>query len=158
MTNLNPNQTTIELTLEGYEEIVAELADLKEKQVKAVDRLALARSFGDLSENAEYHAAKEDLDFLNTRIEELETVVNQAKVIKESKAKTKVAVGGKVTVKSNGKTKLFHIVSAYEADPAEGKISNDSPIGKAFLGKKIGDTVMVEVPAGTLTYELLKIE
>lgn len=146
----------IELTQNGYDEIVAELEQLREKHQPAVDRVALARSYGDLSENAEYQAAREDLSFLVSRIEELEGVIAQAKVIKHH-AQTTVKVGSKVTLKHSGKTLEYQVVTAWEANPAENKISSDSPLGKALIGKKQGESFSIEVPAGTQKYELVKV-
>jgi transcription elongation factor GreA len=154
--NGTPNAQKIELTQEGYDEIVAELAQLKEKHQPAVDRVALARSYGDLSENAEYQAAREDLSFLDARIEELENVLAQAKVIRHH-TQSSVKVGSKVTLKHNRKTIEYQVVTAWEANPLENKISSDSPLGKALLGKKTGDSFTVEVPAGTQKYEVVKV-
>lgn len=149
---------TIQLTQEGYDEIVAELDELKAKEQTAIDRVATARSYGDLSENAEYHAAKEDLTFLTSRIEELQEVITKATVLSQGKTSSSVKVGSKVTVKHGRKTTTYHIVTAWESDPAENKISNESPLGKALMGKKQGDKIEIEVPAGLQTYEILKIE
>lgn len=150
------NSHKIELTQAGYDEIVAELAELKEKHQPAVDRVALARSYGDLSENAEYQAAREDLSFLDSRIEELENVIAQAKVIKHH-AQSTVKVGSKVTLKHNDKTVEYQVVTAWEANPVENKISSDSPLGKALLGKKQGEEFSVEVPAGMQHYKIVKV-
>ena len=146
----------IELTQEGYDEIVAELAQLKEKHQPAVDRVALARSYGDLTENAEYQAAREDLSFLVSRIEELETVIAQAKIIRHH-TQTTVKVGSKVVLKLKNKTLEYQVVTAWEATPAENKISSDSPLCKALLGKKQGEEFSVEVPAGMQHYEIVKV-
>ena len=148
----------IQLTETGYEEIVSELQDLKQKQQVAIDRVALARTHGDLSENAEYHAAKEDLSLLTARLEELEAVVAQAKVIKRPKATSTVKVGSKVTLNHDKKKLMYQVVTAWEADPAENKISNDSPLGKSLLNKKVGEKFTVKVPAGEQTYEVVKVE
>lgn len=150
--------TPIQLTQEGYEEIVAELEDLKNKQQQAIDRVALARTHGDLSENAEYHAAKEDLSLLTARLEELESVIAQAKVIRQSKGNSSVKVGSTVTLKQGKKKIVYQVVTAWEADPGENKISSDSPLGKALLNKKVGQKLTVQVPAGEQTYEILKVE
>lgn len=155
-TNTPTNQ--IQLTQKGYDELVVELDELKTKRQVAVDRVATARSYGDLSENAEYHAAKEDLSLIDSRIEEIEGVISQAKVIKHSKNSTTVKVGSTVTVKHKGKKVQYQIVTAWEADPMENKISSDSPIGQSFLGKKQGNTITVAVPAGEQKYEIVKIE
>lgn len=157
MTQMQTTNQKIELTQEGYDEIVAELEELKAKHQPAVDRVALARSYGDLSENAEYHAAREDLSFLDARIEELETVLSQAKVIKH-RVQSVIKVGSKVTLKHTGKKLVYQVVTAWEANPVENKISSDSPLGKALLGKKQGEMINVEVPAGIQTYEVLKVE
>lgn len=151
-------QNQIQLTQAGYDEIVAELAELKEKEQTAIDRVALARQHGDLSENAEYHAAKDDLAFISSRIEELEGVVNQAKVIKQGKISSTVKVGSNVVLKHNKKTITYHLVTAWEADPMEKKISVESPLGKALVGKKQGEKIQVEVPAGLQTYEILEVK
>ncbi|MEO8580993.1 MAG: transcription elongation factor GreA [Patescibacteria group bacterium] len=159
---MTPNTTTtpimqkIELTQEGYDEMVAELAQLKNKHQPAVDRVALARSYGDLTENAEYQAAREDLSFLDSRIEELENVIAQSKVIKHH-TQTIIRVGSKVTLKHNNKMLDYQVVTAWEADPVENKISSDSPLGKALLGKKQGEELKVEVPAGMQQYNIIKV-
>ena len=154
--NATPNQ--IQLTQNGYDELVVELDELKTKRQVAVERVATARSYGDLSENAEYHAAKEDLSLIDSRIEEIEGVLSHAKVIKHSKNTSSIKVGSTVTVKHKGKNVKYQVVTAWEADPAENKISSDSPIGQSFLGKKQGDTITVAVPAGEQKYEIIKIE
>lgn len=162
MANNNNGQpqklSKIELTQEGYDEIVAELEELKAKQQPAVDRVALARSYGDLSENAEYHAAKEDLTLLMSRIDELEDVMAQAKVITSKPSTSKVKVGSTVSLKHNNKNVTYQVVTAWEADPLENKISSESPLGKALIGKKIGDKFTIEVPAGIQEYKVLKIK
>lgn len=146
----------IELTQEGYEEIIRELEELKAKYQPAVDRVALARSYGDLSENAEYQAAREDLSFLVSRIEELENVIAQAKVIKHHTQST-IKIGSKVTLKHGSKKLDYQLVTAWEADPLENKISSDSPLGKTLLGKKMGEKFSVEAPVGKQNYEILKV-
>lgn len=150
--------TKIELTQEGYQETVKELEELRAKLQPAIDRVALARSYGDLSENAEYHSAREDLSLLESRIEELERVIANAKVLKQSGTKSSIKVGSHVSLKHNKKTVKYQVVTAWEADPLAQKISVDSPIGKALIGKKQGDQFTVEVPAGQQSYEILKIE
>ncbi len=159
----NKKNNTIQMTQEGYEELKAELEELKqEKLPKAIDRVAQARSHGDLSENAEYSAAKEDLEFLENRIDELEDKLSRAKVVKKSKGKAKkVALGTAVTVQVNNNkemTHTYHVVSEVEADPLEHKISNESPLGKALMGKKQGQRFTITVPAGKKEYEILKIQ
>lgn len=152
------SSTVIQLTQEGYDEMVKELSELKEKEQLAIDRVALARQHGDLSENSEYHAAKDDLTFITSRIEELEGVINQAKVIKQGKVSSTIKVGSVATLKHKSKTLTYHFVTAWEADPTEKKISVESPLGKALLGKKQGEKIQVDVPAGRQTYEILEVK
>jgi len=147
----------VKLTQEGLNTLKAELADLRDiKRPKLVDRLANARSQGDLSENSDYQSAKEELEFLDGRIEELEEVVKTAEVVPATK-NGGIDVGTKVTVKLNDKEIVFNIVGEWEADPMQKKISHESPLGKALVGKKVGDKVEVEAPAGTVEYEILAI-
>ena len=148
----------VQLTKEGYEELVAELSGLKNgKRPAVVARVARARDFGDLSENAEYQAAREELNFIDGRIDELQDIISRAKVVVGQKSNTKVGLGCKVTVAANGISHLYHVVGDWEANPAEMKISHDSPLGKALLGKKVGDKVEVEAPAGMVVYTIKKI-
>ncbi len=148
----------VQLTRQGYEELAAELSQLRdEKRPAAVARVARAREFGDLSENAEYQAAREELNFIDGRIDELQDIMSRAKVVASQKSNSKVGLGCKVTVAANGASQVFHVVGDWEANPAEMKISHDSPLGKALLGKKVGDKVEVEAPAGTVVYTIKKI-
>jgi len=142
-------KNNLKLTKQGLEGLKAELADLLDvKRPKLVERLAYARSQGDLSENADYQSAKEELEFLDGRIDELTGVTQTASVF----------VGAKVTVKVNDAKVVFDIVGEWEADPVNKKISHDSPLGIALTGKKVGDKVEVEAPAGTIHYEILAVE
>lgn len=149
----------IYLTKEGLEELKAELNQLKnEKRPGVIERLAQAREKGDLSENAEYTNAKEELDLLDGRIEELEDIIARAKIITKVKAGGKnVQLGSKITVKIKGKDHVFMVVGEWEADPKEKKISHDSPLGKALIGKSEGDEVEVDAPAGKIMYKISKI-
>jgi transcription elongation factor GreA len=145
-------------TSEGLKELKEELKKLvKEKRPKLIDRVTVARDHGDLSENSEYTAAREDLAFVEGRIEELEELIARAKLIKAKKTKGEVKLGCKVTVKVNGKKQTFEVVGEWEADPTEEKISHTSPLGKALLGKKKGEKVEIEAPAGKVTYHIQKI-
>jgi transcription elongation factor GreA len=149
----------VQLTKEGLSVLKLELDTLiGTKRPKVVERLAYARSQGDLSENNDYANAKEELEFLDGRIEELEKVIETAEVIKATGKKSDVCVGTKVTVKVNGDKNVFEIVGEWEADPVNRKISPESPLGQAICGKKVGEKVEVEAPAGKLTYEILAIE
>lgn len=148
----------VQLTKDGHQELVEELEQLqKVKRPAAVVRVQTAREFGDLSENAEYHAAREELNFIDGRIDELEDILSRSKVVVVKKTNSIVGIGCKVTVGLNGSTHIFHVVGEWEANPAEKKISHDSPLGKALLGKKVGDKIEVEAPAGIITYTIKKI-
>ena len=139
----------VNLTLTGYNELAAELADLKDNKLSAaIDRVATARAFGDLSENAEYHSARDDHAALVGKIEELTDILARSQIIQATTSKTAVGVGSKVKVTINGTTHEFTIVGEWEADPAEKKISHESPLGKALIGKAVGDKVEVSAPAG----------
>ena len=148
----------IKLTKNGLEELKTELAQLRdEKRPKLVDRLANARAQGDLSENSDYQSAKEELEFLDGRIEELEGVIKVAAVVPTAKVGG-IDVGAKVTVKIGGSEVIFDIVGEWEADPMNKKISHESPLGKALVGKKVGDVVDVEAPAGKVQYQIMAIK
>lgn len=146
-----------QMTQEGYNSLKKQLAELEAKRPGYVDRLANARSMGDLSENNDYHNAKEALEFLDGQIEELTEVLRSAQVMRGGR-KGQVGVGAKVRVKVNGSEAVFHIVGEWEADPKEKKISHESPLGRALVGKKVGDKVEVEAPAGKVEYTILRIE
>ena len=148
-----------QVTKEGFESLKKELDVLvMEKRPAAVERLANARQQGDLAENSDYHNAKDELEFLDGRISELEDVLHNAEVIDTTKRNGEVLVGTKVTLKTNGNKHTFDIVGEWEADPSQKKISNTSPLGRALVGKKKGDSVEVEAPAGKIVYEVLSIE
>ena len=152
------NQT--KLTQEGYQKLEKELEELKNsKRPMAVDRLAKARSMGDLSENSEYVAAKEGLDFIDERIAEIEHILHTAQIVENTNEKLEeVELGETVVVETDRKRIEFTIVGDYETDPVNGKLSSSSPIGKALLGRKIGDEVEIEVPAGKIKYKIIEIK
>ena len=155
MTTLNDK---IQFTAEGLLGIKAELNELKgAKLTAAIERVARARDFGDLSENAEYHAAKEELSFFEGRIEELEGIVARAKVVTTNGKSDAVDIGCKVTVTVAGKEHTYEIVGEWEADPLKKKISHTSPLGQALSGKKKGENVEFEAPAGKVIYQIKKI-
>ena len=153
------NQQDVYVTGEGLKELKEELRILAaEKRPALIDRVATARAHGDLSENSEYTAAREDLAFIEGRIEEIEALIAKAKLIKSNhSANNRVVLGCKVTVKVNSKEQTFEVVGEWEADPLEQKISHTSPLGQALLGKKSGEKVEIEAPAGKVTYHILKI-
>jgi transcription elongation factor GreA len=149
----------IQLTKEGLDALKNELDQLVgTKRPKVVERLSYARTQGDLSENNDYANAKEELEFLDGRIGELEEVIRTAEVVTTGGKKSDVCVGTKVTVKVNGDKHVFEIVGEWEADPINKKISPESPLGRAICGKKVGEKAEVEAPAGKLTYEIVAIE
>ena len=144
---------------ERLAELKTELETLKTKtRLEIADALKRAKEYGDLSENAEYAQAREEQTRVETRIFELEDFIKKAVVIKGSVGGDTVRVGSRVTAQRDGKETTYAIVGSTEANPQEGKISNESPIGKAFLGKKVGDSVEVTTPAGKATYQVTKIE
>lgn len=150
------------LTKEGFQKLQDELDYLRKvKRQEVANRLHEAMEGGELIENAEYEAAKNEQAFVEGRIQELDVLLASAKIIEENGGKKKsdgVQLGSKVTIKEgNFEPETFIIVGMAEANPREGKISNESPIGKAILGHKIGDSVKVETPGGTYTVKILKI-
>ena len=149
----------VQVTKQGMRSLKSELDELVNgKRPKAVDRLSNARSQGDLAENSDYHNAKEELEFLDGRISELQEVLKNAVVVSGKRNGGGVALGTNVTLKSNGKEHIFHIVGEWEADPKERKISHTSPLGKALLGKEKGERVEIEAPAGKVVYEILEVK
>jgi transcription elongation factor GreA len=144
---------------EGLEDLKKELEDLKtKKRLEVADNLKRAKEYGDLSENSEYVEAREEQNRVETRIFELEDFLKNAVVIKKTNGAKKLQVGSKITVKKAGKSFTYSIVGSNESDPLTGKISNESPMGKAFLGHAEGDSIVVSTPGGKITYEILKIE
>ena len=151
----------IYLTKEGLEELKKEFDELsKVKRPDVLLRVSQARSLGDLSENAEYVAAREELSFIDGRIDELEELLKQAVLIVESGSKNSnhtVKLGSKVTLNTKGKKEVFMVVGEWEADPKDKKISHESPLGKALIGKKVGEKVEVEAPAGKVLYTIVSV-
>lgn len=146
-----------QVTKEGFEKLQSELKNLKEeKRPAAVERLQRARAMGDLSENSEYTAAKEDLALVEERIQELDSILKDVEVTDHQSVGV-VEIGCKVTVEHNGEKDTFEIVGEYEADPLNKKLSRTSPIGQALIGKHVGDVVEIEIPAGKTTYKILDI-
>ena len=150
------------LTQEGYDNIVAEHDELVSvKRAEVAARIKEAISYGDISENAEYDSAKNEQAELEERIHQLEEMLRKAKIVQEDDVKgDKVNIGLKVTVKDidTGDKEVFSIVGATESDPFNGKISTESSVGKALIGKKKGETVAIEVPDGIINYKIMKIE
>jgi len=148
------------LTPEGKAKVQAELNELiNTKRPALASRLRDAIQQGDLSENADYHVAKEDQAFLEGKILELQEMLRRAVIIQEAGPSETVQMGNRVTVQETGEDpETFVLVGAKEANPREGKISNESPIGKALLGKKVGEMANAATPAGEIAFKVLKIE
>lgn len=146
------------ISAEGLQKIKEELARLKQiERPEIIQKIVEAKSFGDLSENAAYSDARERQAFIEGRIFELEDLLKKAVVI-EKKTGDAAHIGSTVKTEGNGKIKEYKIVGPKEADPLRGFISNESPLGRAFLGHKVGDTVNVETPAGKNVYKILEIK
>ena len=147
------------LTKNGQDTLKKELSELLDlKRPKLVERLANARANGDLAENSDYQSAKEELEFLDGRIDELEEVLQTASVVSSARVgNTGVGVGTKVTVKVNGRQTVFNIVGEWEADPVNKKISHDSPLGLALLGKKVGETARSRLLQANLPTRFLRL-
>jgi transcription elongation factor GreA len=144
---------------EGLEKFKRELEDLVNvKRKEIIERIERAKELGDLSENAEYAAAKDEQAFTEGRIIELQDMIARAELINGSGKGDFIRVGSKVKVKSDGTEVEYEIVGVAEADPLGGKISNESPLGRAFLGRKVGDKVQVQVPKGMVAYTILEIK
>ncbi len=147
------------ISQEGYDKLKKELDDrLGPKRMEIASRIESAKELGDLSENAEYAEAKDEQAFNDGRIAELMALLKNVTVVGTNGDKHKIGMGSKITAVTDGKTREFTIVSFNEANPTEGKISNESPLGVAFLGKKKGDKIAVNTPRGTVVYEILGIK
>lgn len=146
---------TYQITAGGRKELEDELAVLKNRRGEIADRIAEARDYGDLSENAEYDSAREEQGVVETRIAEIEDILMNAEEIKAKKG-GKIHLGSRVTLK-NGTTKEYTVVGPVEADPINGKISNESPIGLALMGKGEGEKVTISTPKGDTTYTIAAV-
>lgn len=152
------NNEKIFLTKEGLNKLQQEYKELTEvKRREIAKSIQKAREQGDLSENAGYDSARDNQAQVEGRILELEELLKRAQVIKKVKGEEKVEIGVKVRVHLEGHDREFQIVGAPEADPVSGKISHESPLGRALLGKKVGEKIEVETPAGKVTYKILDI-
>ena len=142
-----------QITEDGRKELEVELEELKGRRGEIADKIAEARDYGDLSENAEYDAAREEQGIVETRVLEIEDILQNFELIKPKKANGVVHVGSTVDL-HNCKKVTYTVVGPVEADPLEGKISNESPIGAALMGKKAGDKVTIATPKGETTYTI----
>ncbi len=147
------------ISQEGLEKLKEDLNYLKKVRRKEVsERIKKALEEGDISESGEYSEAKEDQAFVEGKIAEIEEKIKNAVIIKKKKSSQSVDIGCTVTLKSDENVIKYSIVGSSEVDPAQGRISNESPLGKAFIGKKVGEVVEVATPAGTVKYEVLGIK
>ncbi len=148
------------LTKEGVEELTQERDQLVAQRGPIAERIKSAREFGDLAENAEYTNAREEQENVEGRIAEIENILLNVEIIKKPTNDSKVRLGSGVKligVDDGGKTKEFKVVGTVEADPINGKISDESPIGKALMGRKVGEKVEIVTPADTSTYKVVSI-
>ncbi len=149
---------TVVISQSGLDKLKEEVQNLKQvRRPEIIGRIAQAREYGDLSENAEYEDARNEQSFIEGRIQELEDMIKHAQVVAKASGNGHVTIGSTVKVKLDGKPMTFTLVGSQEVDPATGKISIESPIGKALLDHRVGETVEVEVPAGKTRYQILSI-
>ncbi len=149
------------LTEEGVNELKTELARLIAARSEVAEHIKTAREFGDLAENAEYQVARQEQEKNEARIADIEHIVGNVEIIQNIKGGTKVRLGSKIKLEAIGnsgkKPKEFQVVGTVEADPLEGKISDESPIGKALMGKKLGEEIEIKTPAETAIYKIAAI-
>ena len=152
---------SVYVTRDGLHELKNELEELSRiKRPEVLERVSQARSMGDLAENSEYTAAREELSLIDGRIEELSEIIKHANLIEKhrrSGKKISIQLGSIITLSVNGKKEQFNLVGEWEADPKAKKISHESPLGKALIGKSIGEKVEVEAPAGKVIYAIVSI-
>jgi transcription elongation factor GreA len=148
------------LTPEGEARLKAELEELTgPRRTELAARLRSAIQMGDLSENADYHKAKEDQGFLEGRIQEIEAILRNSVIIEKTQSKGIVSIGSHVTIQEDGfDPETYHLVGPAEADPRNGKISHESPIGVAIIDKKVGDVAEAETPGGRIKFKIIKVE
>lgn len=145
-----------QITTEGKKELEKELETLKGRRSEVAAKIAEARDFGDLSENAEYDVAREEQGLVETRALEIEDILLNAEIIKNGSS-SKVGLGSKVELKTENTHVIYTVVGPVEADPIGGKISDKSPIGEALFGKKVGEQAIITTPKGAVTYEIASI-
>ncbi len=146
------------MTKDGVDELQVELETLIAERSIVADRIKTAREFGDLTENSEYQSARQEQEKAEARISEIEHILHNVELIKTPRGDNHVQLGSKVSLQSaDGKKKEFQVVGTVEADPLEGKISDESPLGKAVIGRKVGDEVEIVTPAETVTYKVIDI-
>ncbi|MFC4651456.1 transcription elongation factor GreA [Lactococcus nasutitermitis] len=155
-------EKTFPMTKEGLEKLQSELDNLKlVKRPEVIERIKVARSYGDLSENSEYEAAKDEQAFIEGRIATVETMIRYAEIVDNAKVdKDEVSLGKTVCYQEIGEkdTETYQIVGTAEADPFNGKISNESPIAQALIGRKVGDTIKIPLPVGEMEVKIVKVD
>jgi len=156
---MSTSEQPIYVTRDGLKKLEDELEYLRTvKRAEVAQRLHDAMGEGDIDENAEYDDAKNEQSFVEGRILTLETMIKNAVIIQEGKHRDQVMLGSTVTiVEDGGEPETYHLVGSAEADPRRGRISNQSPLGRALLGKRVGDTVTVSAPAGMLSFQIIAI-
>ncbi len=145
------------LTQAGVDKLQAELNGLIAKRASIAETIKTARELGDLAENAEYQSARAEQDRHEARVSEIENILQNVEIIKKPRGAVKVQLGTTVKLNADGNTKEFQVVGTVEADPLNGKISDESPIGQALLGKKVGEAVDIVTPVDTTTYKIVDI-
>lgn len=148
--------SSVLVTQSGLDSLKTNLIQMQNKRPQIVERLSIARSMGDLSENSDYINAREELDFLDSGVAELEELIKNSQVVLPSQSST-ISFGHTVTVQVNSTKTSFQIVGEPEASPKDRKISHQSPLGQALMGKKVGDQVEVEAPVGKISYQIVAI-
>jgi len=145
---------------ESLEKLKKEIENIKDQKIPEIaKKIDEAKQLGDLSENAEYHQAKDDMAWAQGRVMEIDNIIDNAEIIKEGgENKNEVGLGSIVVVKVNGEKKEFKVVGQQESDPATGKISNESPLGRQLLGAKLKEEVKVQTPAGEKIYKIIEIK
>jgi len=150
-----------EITQKGLDELKKELIELKKERTEVIETIKVAKSFGDLSENAEYSTARERQTFIETRLQDVEDKIKKAILVDSTQNKNIVGLGSKIEIvqvnNSNHNTKVIELVSSAESDPIAGKISQDSPLGMALVNRMIGDEAVVKTPQKELRYKIKKI-
>lgn len=153
------NMKKVQLTKQGYDNLRKEFDELKKvKRTHAVKRLGTARAMGDLSENSEYAAAKEELAFVEGRIQEIDELLKNVEIVQNNTHGGTITLGSHVIVRVNNHKELIQIVGEFEVDPPNKKLSSTSPIGKALMGRKIGEEVEIDVPVGKIKYKVVEIK
>jgi transcription elongation factor GreA len=151
-------ESTQYISQQKHNALVAEREQLKTTKIPEIaTKIDEAKQLGDLSENAEYHQAKDDMGWAQGRLREIDYILDHANIIEKVQSHEVVEIGTSVQVHVKGLSKEYRIVGAQEADPVSGKVSNESPLGSALLGRKVGDVVIVEIPSGEQSYTIVGI-